>query len=228
MKIVKVLLAPSLELAKEVVNTENVVATVEAEYGDTCIEGTKYTLAHHGSRSHNPAPCNTKVNPISEGTILISHMDLDTVGGVLALMNKKPENKEFWDAAEYIDINGSHHICEFDLTIQKQLNAALAYQAEVEQEEIMDIKDVTEDILNWGNVLEPVLNTEHPKHNELLEKGEEWVKSVQEEIESKLITETDYVRVFKTDGISCHAAYYSPNLLKDCPATVVLNTKNAQ
>lgn len=54
---IKILLAPSYELARPFNNM--IEATVEAEYGDKCINGKLYTLAHHGSRSANPAPCNT-------------------------------------------------------------------------------------------------------------------------------------------------------------------------
>jgi len=32
-------------------------ATVEAEYGDITVKGTKITLAHHGVNDQNPCPC---------------------------------------------------------------------------------------------------------------------------------------------------------------------------
>lgn len=51
----RVILAPSYDIAKSI----NAEATVEAEYGDECLEGTMATLAHHGPRANNPAPCNT-------------------------------------------------------------------------------------------------------------------------------------------------------------------------
>lgn len=83
----QVMLAPSRELAE---NVQDVAATVEAEYGDYCVEGNEVTLAHHGSRSSNPAPCNTpNVPTLSGGTILVSHLDLDAIGGVLDLMGKR-------------------------------------------------------------------------------------------------------------------------------------------
>lgn len=66
------------------------------------------TLAHHDIRSDNPAPCNTEVEPLTGGTILISHIDLDTVGGIMAVEGIKPEDPEFWSAAEFIDNNGPH------------------------------------------------------------------------------------------------------------------------
>lgn len=224
-KKITVLLAPSLELAKEVIEKEAPVATVEAEYGYDCIEGSLYTLAHHGSRSHNPAPCNTEITPLSEGTILVSHIDLDTVGGVLALMNKKPENKEFWEAAEYIDVNGPHHIYELDIQIQNQMNAISAWQALKHHDKTIDVKDVTEEINEYLEILVPVLDEKHPEHKHWIEQGKIWSKNIQKEIESKLIAETENVRVFKTDGIFCNASYYSPKLQRICPSTIAINTK---
>ena len=98
----KVILAPTKELAE----TTHADATVEAEYGDYCIEGKTVTLAHHGSRSSNPAPCNADVKPLDISkpqTILISHIDLDTLGGIMALTGEKPYDPSFWAAAEKID-----------------------------------------------------------------------------------------------------------------------------
>lgn len=53
----KILLAPTYDIAKEYADHNRVDATVEAEYGDDVVEGEILTLAHHGSRSNNPAPC---------------------------------------------------------------------------------------------------------------------------------------------------------------------------
>jgi len=50
----KIQIASSLELTGGLAPG----ATVEAEYGDTVIEGKFYTLAHHGEKyRHMPAPC---------------------------------------------------------------------------------------------------------------------------------------------------------------------------
>lgn len=73
----QIFLAPTAEQARDL----DPDITVEAEYGDDCVEGKEITLAHHGSRSDNPAPCNTEVEPLERGTIVLSHIDLDAVGG---------------------------------------------------------------------------------------------------------------------------------------------------
>ena len=106
--------------------------TVEAEYGAVVIEGAVYTAAHHqpsgpyagdhlvpGGR---PAPCNdTAIPPVAwdvEGgpVALVSHLDLDTVGGLLrAVTPGWPEavlfNAQFngfWALAAFVDCNGPH------------------------------------------------------------------------------------------------------------------------
>ena len=75
-------------------------ATVEAEYGDRVIEGWRITLAHHtAAYAHCPAPCNNgeaRKLENGEAQIVCSHLDLDTLGGCLALMGEKPEDAAFW------------------------------------------------------------------------------------------------------------------------------------
>ena len=87
-------------------------ATVEAEYGDRLIEGTILSLAHHGSRSDNPAPCNAVVEVNGVEAIGISHLDLDTVGGIAAILGTKPDMPSFWDLAAFVDVNGVHKLSE--------------------------------------------------------------------------------------------------------------------
>ena len=106
-KELRIFLAPSYELAMEVMSREDVKATVEAEYGSHTMLGELITMAHHGANSHNPAPCNWGPVPqIEDGVILVSHLDLDTIGGVMKLLGIQPEDPEFWSAAEFIDTRG--------------------------------------------------------------------------------------------------------------------------
>jgi hypothetical protein len=130
---VRVLWASTAALARTV---ENPAVTVEAEYGEYVAEGTLYTAAHHqksgpyvGTHAGGDrrAPCNDLDIPtITEGIILVSHLDLDTVGGVLRanavrFCNKKrgvglfgPFMESFWDTAEFVDTNGAHALSEKD------------------------------------------------------------------------------------------------------------------
>lgn len=88
-------------------------ATVEAEFGDTVVEGTDLTLAHHGPRSGNPAPCLAE-NGVVDGieTVGLSHVDLDSLGGCMAILGIKPVDPEFWELAAFIDVHGAHKLLE--------------------------------------------------------------------------------------------------------------------
>lgn len=106
-------------------------ATVEAEYGDVCVPGSWATLAHHGSRSGNPVPCVLPNRQDTPSTLLvgISHLDLDSLGGVLALLGAKPEAQDFWAAAARVDVEGPHMLplITTDATVLAQLNAFWAW-----------------------------------------------------------------------------------------------------
>ena len=117
----KIILAPTWELAENV----NAEITVEAEYGAMVKEGTVYTAAHHqpnGPFAGNhvvaggrPAPCNDADIPeMSEGTILVSHLDLDTIGGIMRTRGAGSfgEFASFWTLAEFVDVNGPHKLGE--------------------------------------------------------------------------------------------------------------------
>lgn len=217
----KVILCPTLDSAQGL----NPDATVEAEYGDICVEGTQVTLAHHGSRSANPAPCNTEVEPLESGTILVSHLDLDTIGGIMALTGDKMEDKEFWEAAEFIDVNGSHHIHELPKEIQEQLNAVYAWNASQARVRYTEVTDVTQQVVDNYTMLSAVLDEAHPQHDSMIQKGKDWERDVTQAVQDKLVRETSNMRIFKTDGVFCSGSYYSPEQDKVLPATVVFNEK---
>lgn len=105
-------------------------ATVEAEYGDVCVSGTVLTMAHHGPRSGNPCPCSGQYQ-IPEGISLVglSHVDLDTLGGCAAILNRRPEAPAFWEAAEFVDLNGPHALGRLapSETVLRQLHAFWAW-----------------------------------------------------------------------------------------------------
>lgn len=90
--------------------------TVEAEYGDSVVEGSHGTLAHHGSRSANPAPCTfpNRLQPEwrEVEVIGLSHVDLDALGGVLAVLGTKPNYDDFWTLAAFVDTKGPHKLAQ--------------------------------------------------------------------------------------------------------------------
>lgn len=121
---VRVLWASTADLARTV---EKPAVTIEAEYGEYVAEGTRYTAAHHqktgpyvGTHAggNRRAPCNDPDIAVVSGEeiILISHLDLDTVGGVLRALGDdylfSEENADFWETAEFVDTHGAHELSE--------------------------------------------------------------------------------------------------------------------
>ena len=217
---VKVIYAPDYGSALEV---GPVAATVEAEYGEKVVEGVIITMAHHGERADNPAPCNWPDVPVlSEGTILVSHLDLDTVGGIMALKGTKPERDEFWQAAEYIDVSGPHHIHELPENIQDELNAVYAYADTLDRlpRETMEVSEIVDEYMEKVGI---VLDERHPEHDQMIADGKEWAAVQQKETERCLVQENEFVRVFDSDGPFTAASYYSPEHDQVTSATVTLN-----
>lgn len=230
----EVYLAPSYQEAQKFVQEHGQPdATVEAEYGEQVIEGKTVTLAHHGSRSDNPAPCNDpRAVPLQDdhkNTILISHIDLDTLGGILALEGKKPDDPDLWKAAAYIDVNGPHHIHELAQPIQDKLNAYYAYVADTREKNNIgrptETIDVTQQIKDYEKAIEKIADEKNPEHDAMINRGIEWERNTTKAVEDRLVAENENVRVFSTNGPFCGSAYYSPNREQIVPAVLSYNEK---
>lgn len=220
----KILLAPTYEIAKGITAD----ATVEAEYGDACVEGRIATLAHHGPRSGNPAPCNTENVPVLDdgSVVLVSHIDLDTLGGVLALMGKKPDDTGFWAGAEKIDVAGPHHIHELPEPVQDKLNAYYAWSEKQGRKRYTELADVTNEVMAASKAVDIICDHKNPEHDEYIKTGREWVAKTTQAVEKCLVHETGHARGFVTDGSTfCLGSYYSPNDNRIHPATVQYNGK---
>lgn len=130
-------------------------ATVEAEYGDFCVEGSRHTLAHHGPRTGQKAPCaygDEELRDVEITAVGLSHIDLDTIGGCLALegMKRSGDHEGFWRLAEFVDLNGPHKLalsgaCEEDIA---RLYAYWAFSAvnRVHPDRDGTVSDVTEKV----------------------------------------------------------------------------------
>lgn len=117
-----VIYAPTVELALMLKNICDL--TVEAEYGSVVVVGRRYTAAHHqplGSEfagthvgGQRRAPCNDEYIPkLDAGSVvLVSHLDLDTIGGVLRAADQLPNVESFWALAEFVDTKGPHMLNE--------------------------------------------------------------------------------------------------------------------
>lgn len=155
LSILKVILAPTLDAAKATWDPD---VTVEAEYGSHVVTGRVLTLAHH--QSQGPwstaggarAPCCDKdqvagaaaelrrvLDDKGHVKVLISHFDLDTVGGigrVLAALTSLTGDESlfdghesFWRLAEFVDLNGPHRAHKSPDASEQNLLALQAFWA---------------------------------------------------------------------------------------------------
>jgi hypothetical protein len=164
--------------------------TVEAEYGTTVIEGKAYTAAHHqpaGSKyagdhvvtGGRPSPCVDKSIPVldpGEGAwvIGISHLDLDTIGGILRALPAaadifSPAHDGFWALAAFLDVSGAHKMAlakaaEEDV---ERIYAWMAHSKQIPRLPLNVLTDATELVLGCLPVLRALLADDA----ELLEAG---------------------------------------------------------
>lgn len=213
---IKILLAPKWEHAQGI----KAVATVEAEYGVRVLEGEVVTLAHHtGDYKSHPAPCNNQHVPtIDSGTIVISHIDFDTVGGIMHLLGKKPFNPQFWNSVEYIDLNGPHHIRSLSTKHKEMIEAYWAWCfKERTVPKIKELSDVTKLIFKHMSAITRIMNGD----KKLIEFGKIWSDSVTQKVESCLRYEDNFIRAFVTENVFCSASYYS--LTRKAPVSVTVS-----
>lgn len=222
----RVLLVPRYMSEDELADAQIVpTATVEAEYGEKVIKGEQVTLAHHIKEyENNPAPCNTPNVPVlaDDSTIVVSHLDLDTLGGIAALMGRKKEDAEFWKTAEFIDLNGPHNLFQVEEETRKKYIAYQAYQANHRNPRFTEITNVTDIVLEHLGIIDRVIDGDKI----LIQEGIKWNEETKKKIEECLVFENDNVRVFNSpEGVFCSASYYSEKQGKVIPSTVTRNGK---
>lgn len=166
-----IVLAPSLTLANTVTN---VVMSVEAEYGSTVVEGSLFTAAHHQKEGRyagdhviaggQPCPCNNVNIPlIQEGNILISHIDLDSIGGVLRSMVEfqdlfDQKHEGFWHLAAAADVRGAHKVAHwYDGVAHLKLNAWWSAAKRMRRLPYNAVSDVTGEVTAAGVALRAIL-----------------------------------------------------------------------
>ena len=163
----------------ELLAAERPHLTVEAEYGSTVVEGAVYTAAHHqpaGSKyagdhvveGGRPSPCVDKNIPTlpEEGDWLIgiSHVDLDTVGGVLRALPAAadifaPEHDDFWGLAAFLDVRGAHKVATAKASEKniQRIYAWMAYSKSIPRLPLNVLTDATELVLGCLPVLRALL-----------------------------------------------------------------------
>jgi hypothetical protein len=215
---VKVLLAPTWELAEPI----DADVTVEAEYGSKVKEGKKKTLAHHsGKYKGKPAVSTIKPKPLGSGTILISHLDLDTIIACIDLMGLGDKvSDKFREVSGFVDVNGPHRLGELDLSKEEdeKIHAWWAKSKTMERQPRDKVTDVTAVIKKYAGTISKIMDHDDDHINDgkkFKEDGEKLEK------ESFVKTEGDVI-VRKSDQFVNHLYTHNKKTYKGVAA---LNTK---
>jgi len=177
----KVFLSADPDALERAISEFKNTATVEAEYGDRTVFGSVLTLCHHGKWAGNPAPCMHN-EPVGVDAIGLSHIDLDALGGVLAIQGRKPEFRHFWMTAALVDLSGPHRLPDilkpFDEetaeALKDRINAFWAWAKRNRPPTVKgsEVKEVSEYIYKAYEALTAILNGDE----DLLEDGREFEK----------------------------------------------------
>jgi len=157
-----IILAPTVAIAR----AARAAVSIEAEYGQETVQGSLYTAAHHGQNAGNQAPCVDNAIPrIEDGKVLVSHIDLDTIGGCGRVMGHPaldPRHRMFWALAAHVDVNGPHRLAEarkWDVApaerIERELYAYWAW-SQANRGPRLDpqaVHDVTDEVKRHLNVI---------------------------------------------------------------------------
>jgi hypothetical protein len=186
-------------------------ATVEAEYGDVTVVGSVLTMAHHGKNSGNPAPCSYS-NESGEGVEVagLSHFDLDTLGGAMALLGNKPEVPGFWELSEFVDLNGPHKLAQSGASPEniRRLYAFWAWSRgfRVFPNRDGSVSDVTDKVIEGAKIVERVLADDA----DLLVAGDAYAKAEGELNKSSFVEAKDGV-VARVSGQFVNHLYATPD-----------------
>lgn len=230
-----VLLAPSAALA----HTVDAKVSVEAEYGSVVVQGSLFTAAHHQksgpfSTSENPAPCNNPAIPHLEkdDTILVSHLDLDTLGGVLRTVEAaealfEAKHDAFWQLAEFVDLNGPHRLGESGASEELLLRLYTVWGGwsvflpRFPRDEITDVSQWV--VLGWELLTRILIDEDE----DTLEQGHLW-KEAQDELNESTFHSLHDGIIFRVDDQPsgfCNHLYVAPDGTP-AKAVVCLNTGN--
>lgn len=242
---IKVFWAPTKEEAEQV----KAHVSVEAEYGEHVIEGRVLTLAHHQregaySRKESRAPCCAHAeikeraeeldHIISDGdelTFLISHLDLDTIGGLARVLHAATEEdrydifdglEDFWALAESLDLNGAHRlghgIDAVSPHIEKAMYAWMAWSQENREKPPEKTKDVFREVNFAIGILNNILNGRDSARF-FIEAGENF------KLDQKKLDEESFIE--KVDGVILRVGpTFTNHLYRDAEAVVAFNTIN--
>jgi hypothetical protein len=212
-----VIIAPSADIAK----TIEADVTVEAEYGSVVAKGSVYTAAHHQPGMKDlPAPCvDENIPTLEEATVVVSHLDLDTIGGVLRVFGSPVMDKapSFWKLAAFVDKAGPHKLGESGAseTDIKRLYAFWAWmkknvknfsreEATIITETILDCEAVINEIIDGSTSINEGLYYNKFIQPDLLRDGE-----IMREEEMKLNRST-FITASKIDNVIFRITSFDP------------------
>ena len=153
--------------------------TVEAEYGDVTVFGSVISLAHHGLNSNNPPPCEYNSQDFDLDCIGVSHIDLDTLGGIMAISGKKYLPEEFWKTSGEIDVKGIHKV-KIDPYFEIYFNAFYAFSEKhrifaPRDGSVLDITEQVMEFIDFFKQMSEYLNGFHKEDNiKLINEGIIW------------------------------------------------------
>lgn len=205
----KILLATTFESAEEIIKwceSKHIpTATVEAEYGELCSEGSHATLAHHTTKYKlNPAPCvMDDVEQMSNGVIVVSHVDLDTLGGITILEGNKLNHPTFWRSESIIDTKGYIGVKEIpyedELIMKAFLGIEKTMKFELKTSDIISkdgIYDITEQVYELIKILHCLLSVD--KDSNLMRYGLKQFDDYLKNLKLKSLYQDASVRILKT------------------------------
>ena len=158
---------------------ETPYGVVEAEWGSEEVIGSEdsLTLNHH-VRPGRTCPCLAENTDRGVFEIGVSHADLDTLGGVLALQGLRPEAPGFWRTAAFVDTHGPHRVeqsedCSPEILEQLQAWWAWSQANRLPRAARDGVLDVTEYFRGAAAALTRILDGDA----ELLAAGEAYAKA---------------------------------------------------
>lgn len=158
----------------------------------------------------------------------ISHVDLDTMGGILAILGSKPIAPSFWELAAFVDVHGPHKLSESGASDEdlRRLYAVWAWQqahrSELDTRTTKEkpVKFFTIDHFNpWFKALQEILGGSE----ELLNLGDEFRKAGEALNAASFVEAADGVIVRVSDTFINHL-YVTPDG-DVCEAVVALSTR---
>jgi hypothetical protein len=226
---IRVIFAPTAEIAR----SAQADVTIEAEYGSFVWQGSIFTAAHHQASGpyagrhqggSQPAPCNNSEIPaLDEGTIGVSHMDLDTLGGIARAMGAPIflGNEGFWNLSEFVDVNGPHKLKNAGAS-QTDLDRLYAFWAWSQANRLpraTELTDITEYVESAIHALQRVVNLDE----EMIEAGREFRDNEQALNKSSLVRVVGNVAVRKAETFVNHLYTTADGV--ECETVITLNTK---